>query len=130
MSTANKAVVTRFYKDVLEGGDLSAVDQIADSKVVDHQPAPGQGSGIEGVKQFVSSVRKGLSNLHTEIEHMVAEGDLVAVHATIRGRHTGELFGMPASGRDIAVRISDMVRFQNGKVIERWGVEDMSGLMS
>ena len=71
-----------------------------------------------------------LRDLQVEVDHMVAEGDLVACHITIRGRHTGELFGVPASQRDIAVRISDMVRFRNGKVIERWGVEDMSGLMS
>jgi len=29
----------------------------------------------------------------------------------------------------VAFRIADMVRFHNGKVVERWGVEDMSGLM-
>jgi predicted ester cyclase len=26
------------------------------------------------------------------------------------------------------MRVSDLVRMENGKVVERWGVEDMSGL--
>jgi predicted ester cyclase len=130
MSAEHKAVVQRFYKDVLEGGDLSAVDQIAVQDVVDHTPAPGQGPGAEGVKQFVSGLRRGLSNLQVDVERMVAEGDLIACHITVRGRHTGELFGAPPSGKDVAFRIADMVRLRDGKVIERWGVEDMSGLMA
>jgi hypothetical protein len=28
------------------------------------------------------------------------------------------------------MRTSDIVRFENGKVVERWGVEDMSGFVS
>ena len=130
MSAENKAVLRRFYKDVLEKGNVSVVDQIAAHNFVDHQPAPGQGPGGEGVKQFVSSVRGGLSDMRVELEHVIAEGDLVASHVTIRGRHTGDLFGIPPSGKDVTVRISDVVRIQNGKVTERWGVEDMSGLIA
>lgn len=129
MSAENKAVLRRFFKDVLEGGNVSAVGQIVAHDFVDHQPAPGQGPGVEGVKQFVAGVRGGLSHLRVELEHVVAEGDLVASHVTISGLHTGDLFGMPPSGKDVTIRISDIVRMQNGKVTERWGVEDLSGLM-
>ena len=130
MSADNKAVLRRFYKDVVEGGDMEAIDHIAAESFVDHQPAPGQAPGAEGVKQFVSGVRQGLSHVNVDIEHIVAEGDLLACHVAIRGRHTGELFGMPPSGKDVVIRVSDVVRFKNGTVVERWGVEDMSGLMA
>ena len=129
MSAENKAILRRFFRQVLEGGDLNAIDLIASANFVDHQPAPGQGPGVEGVKQFVSTLRHGLSNLRVELEHMIAEGDLVASHVTVRGTHTGDLFGMPPSGKDVAFRVSDVVRIQNGKVVERWGVEDMSGVV-
>lgn len=130
MSVANKQLLERFFKAVLEGGDLSAIDEMVAPGFVDHQPAPGQGSGVEGVKQFVTGVRGGMSNLQVDVEHLIAEGDFVASHVTIRGRHTGDLMGVPPSGKHVTVRISDVVRIQNGKVTERWGVEDMSGLVA
>jgi predicted ester cyclase len=37
--------------------------------------------------------------------------------------------GIPASGQDVIMRVSDLVRIENGKAVERWGVEDMSGLV-
>jgi predicted ester cyclase len=61
---------------------------------------------------------------------MVAEGDLVVAHAACRGKHTGDLMGIPPSGKDVVMRVSDLVRIENGKAVERWGVEDMSGVMS
>ena len=57
-----------------------------------------------------------------------AEGDTVVAHVSMRGKHTGELMGMPPSGKDVTMRVSDLVRMENGKAVERWGVEDMSGL--
>jgi predicted ester cyclase len=38
--------------------------------------------------------------------------------------------GIAPTGRDVVLRISDIVRMVNGKAVERWGVEDMSGLFS
>ena len=128
MSAENKAALRRFYKEVFEGGDLSIIDKLAKPNFVDHQPAPGQAPGPEGVRQFVTQMRAGLSNVRVEIEHILAEDDLVSAHVTIRGTHTGDLMGMPPSGKDVSFRVGDVVRFENGKAAERWGVEDMSGL--
>jgi len=130
MSAENKELLRRFYKKVLEGGDLSIIDGLTTPDFVDHQPAPGQGPGAAGVKQFVTALRTGLSGVRVEIERFVAEDDLVAAHVTVRGKHTGDLMGMPPTGKDVSFRVSDVVRVKNGKVAERWGVEDMSGLMA
>jgi predicted ester cyclase len=62
------------------------------------------------------------------VEHLIAEGELVSSVVTLRGKHTGDLMGLPPSGKDVSMRIADVVRVSNGKVVERWGVEDMSGL--
>jgi len=129
MSAENKQILRRFYHDVLERGELGALDGMVGPTFVDHQPAPGQGPGVEGVRQFVTALRAGVSGLRVEVEHLLAEGELVVSVVNIRGKHTGDLMGMPPSGKDVTMRIADVVRIQGGKVVERWGVEDMSGLM-
>jgi predicted ester cyclase len=68
--------------------------------------------------------------LQVTIEHVVAEADKVDAHVSVRGKHTGELMGIPPSGKDVVMRVSDLVRIEDGKAVERWGVEDISRLMS
>jgi predicted ester cyclase len=129
MSEENKMKVRQFYAEVLQKGNFALLQDLMAPGFVDHQPAPGQGPGPAGVQQFVTALRSGVSNLQVTVEHMIAEGDLVAAHVTFRGKHTGDLMGLPPSGKDVVMRVSDLVRIENGKAAERWGVEDMSGLM-
>ena len=128
MSEQNKAKARQFYSEVMQKGNLAMLDELVAPNFVDHQPAPGQMSGSAGVKQFVTSLRSAISGLQVTVEHMIAEGDMVVAHVICRGKHTGELMGIPASGKDVVMRVSDLVRIENGKAVERWGVEDMSGL--
>ncbi len=74
-------------------------------------------------------MRAAISGFTLTVDHMMAEGDLVAAHVTFRGKHTGNLFGMPPTGKDVVGRVADIVRFKNGKAAERWGVEAMSGVV-
>ena len=129
MSEENKAKARKFYSEVMQKGNLAMLDDIVGANFLDHQPAPGQAPGSAGVKQFVTVVRNAISGLQVTVEHMVAEGDMVVAHVACRGKHTGELMGIPPSGKDVVMRVSDLVRIENGKAVERWGVEDMSGLM-
>ena len=103
------------------------LDGLAMPDFLDHSSGPGQAPGVEGIKQFFTELRAGISDLQVSVEQMVAEGDTVAAHLSIRGRHTGELMGIPPSGKAVVLRVSDIVRLENGKAAERWGVEDMSG---
>ena len=115
MSEENKAKVRQFFKEVVEKGNLAMFDEFVTPDFVDHQPAPGQLPGAAGVRQFFTSMRAAISNLQVTIEHMIAEGDLVAAHVSIRGKHTGELMGVPGSGKDVVMRVSDKPSgFNNG----------------
>ena len=71
-----------------------------------------------------------VSDLRVSVEDIIAEGDKVATHLSVSGKHTGELMGIPPSGKEVVMRVSDIVRIENGKAVERWGVEDMSGFAS
>ena len=130
MSEDNKAKVRRFYEEVVQNGNFSMLDEVAAPHIVDHNPAPGQAPGTEGVRQFFSAMRAAVTGLRVSVDHVIAEGDKVAAHVSVRGKHTGELMGIPPSGKEVVMRISDIVRFENGKAVERWGVEDMSGFVS
>jgi len=56
-------------------------------------------------------------------------GTETAVRYTLHGTHEGELMGLPASGQRVASDGMVFARFENGKVVERWGVQDMLTLL-
>src|SRR4028119_1949239 len=53
----NKAAVQRMGEEAFNQGNLDVLDELVAQDVVDHDPAPGQASGREGIKQFVSTLR-------------------------------------------------------------------------
>jgi hypothetical protein len=52
---------------------------------------------------------------------LVAEDDLVVHRSTIRLRHTGEVFGVPATDREVTCEHVEMWRVTDGQIVEHWG---------
>jgi predicted ester cyclase len=63
------------------------------------------------------------------LEDIFAEGDRVVYRLTIRGTHTGDFLGVPASGRAVAVSFVAIVRIADGKLVEEWGGLDQPDLI-
>ncbi len=70
---------------------------------VDDNPLPCQ-AGREGLKQVIAAFRTAFPDIHWVIEEMVGEGDKVFSRFTWHGTHRSEFFGVPATGREIAVK--------------------------
>jgi len=54
---------------------------------LEHNPAPGQGPGLEGFKQVVAMLRSAFPDLVITIDELIAEGDLVSVRLTARQKY-------------------------------------------
>ena len=80
-------------------------------------------------EQFVGGVTKGMPGYAYEIQDQIAQGDLVANRITWRGVHSGNLAGVPATGRSIELRGINMFRVRDGRVVEQWAQLDMLGLL-
>ena len=124
----NKEVARRYYDQVLNDGDLDVLEELAEPDYNEHDPLPGQGTGLEGLRDRVRMLRGGLSSRFT-IEDLVAEGDRVVVRWTNTGTHMGEFLGAPPTGRDFSIAGIDIIRFQDGKMAEHWHVVDQLGLL-
>lgn len=117
----NKAVVTRFNKEFLEQGNVEVLKEIVADDFINHTAAGSMPNNVEGLKQFIAMLHKGFSDLHVHIHEQVAENDLVATRKTIHAKHTGEIMGRQATGKEIVLNVMDFVRLSNGKYIEHWG---------
>jgi predicted ester cyclase len=60
---------------------------------------------------------------------MIAEDDRVAARFTMRGTHRGSFFGVPPTGKTIAVQAMNFYRLSGGRFIEERGQPDLLGLL-
>jgi len=125
----NKALVRRFYDEVLNKKNLAAIDQISAANYVDHSAPPGVPPGLAGEKAWFAMLHAAFPDGRTTIEDIVADGDKVVVRGVMTGTHKGEFLGVPATGKKVEIRGIDMIRIQNGKSVEHWGQWDTMGLM-
>jgi predicted ester cyclase len=84
----NKALVQRFIDEVFNAGNTAA---IANFCILGSMFA----RGIEGQ---IKAMKMGFPDNHFTIDDILAEGNKVAVHATMHGTNTGPLVALPAFG--------------------------------
>jgi predicted ester cyclase len=128
MSEQNKAQVRRVIEEIYNRGDLTVVDEVADTDLVIHA-SPHDIRGREGAKQYVAALRAGFPDLHLTIEDQIAEGDMVVTRWTARGTQAGEFEGIAPTHRKVCVGGTDIDRIIDGKTVECWAQVDQLGLM-
>ncbi len=128
MLEENKATIRRIIED-FNKGELNSVVKLSAPDFVYHGAPPGVPPTREGWKQLLAMFRAAFPDIHFDIKHLIAEGDLAIVRFTGNGTHQGELMGVPATGREVAFSGVVILRFANGKMVERWEQFDMMGMM-
>jgi len=74
-------------------------------------------------------VEEAISNRVNTITRLMSEGELVAATLRITGTHSGNLYGIPATGRDIDIESGVFLRIEEGKVTESWFLADEASLL-
>jgi predicted ester cyclase len=112
-----RAFNSQNYEEI---GDLIAAD------FEDHHP----GFDVHGLANYQDALR-GFSQalaVQGEIEDIISVGDKTVTRVLLRGRHVGELFGIPATGKEVAWTTTEVWRAADGRFVERWAVDDLLGL--
>jgi steroid delta-isomerase-like uncharacterized protein len=123
-------LIQEFYDEMLTNGNLDKIDDLVTDDVIDHEEGfPGQPEGKEGVRFFVNTMREAFSDIKATVGQSIESGDMACAQVTITGKHTGEFMGVPASDKSFEIACIDMVRLEDGKCAEHWGVTDNMALM-
>jgi len=129
MSEANKALIRRLVEEVQNRHNVAAIDEFIAPSFVNYDPLPGLPGTLEGVKQLHRRLFAAFPDLKMTIHDQAAEGDKVWTRKTATGTHQGELFGIPATGKQVSWNIIDIMTIGDGKVTEHWVVADVMSLM-
>jgi steroid delta-isomerase-like uncharacterized protein len=125
---SNLAGLQRFAEAGNTGNFSLFYDAVA-LGAIDHDPAPGQGMGPEGYVRFFTELRTAFPDLAVNVEHLVTDEDNIAFAYTITGTHKGTFLGFAPTGKQVKVRGMQISKFDNGKLVERWGSSDQLGML-
>jgi ketosteroid isomerase-like protein len=126
-STASEALRVAFRElELYDTGDVAGSDEVFAPDLVDHNAAPGTSSAIDGMRALITEVRDGF----TDTQHRVlfAEelpGGWVVLHWRMTAVHTGEAFGLAASGNPVDINGCDITHVVDGKITEIYHVEEL-----
>ncbi len=107
ITAENKRIVTEFYRDFYVNQNIAVAPKYLNENIKQHRPNIGDGRKAT-VDEYVAYL-KDHHNHKEEIKRVIAEGDLVAVHAV-------------AIDEADEVAVVDIFRVQDGKIVEHWDV--------
>ena len=85
--------------------------------------------GPDGVAGMVKVWHQAFPDGHMTMDDIITEGEFSTIRMTFRGTHTGEFYGIPASGKSVEVTSIGIDRVVGGKICEGWGELNMLGMM-
>ncbi len=118
-----------FVEEVLNAHEPGRADEFLSSSFVDHSLPEGTPGTVEGFREWFSDFLAGIPDQIWTIDVIFEEGDLVAHQKTVRGTHAGELFGTAPTGQPVETVEVGIARFDDGKMVEFWGVVDEARLL-
>jgi steroid delta-isomerase-like uncharacterized protein len=124
-STQNYSVVRQCYEQVINRGNIDAVDEYFAPNFVEHaELLPGLPKNREGLKRYFTTLRKAFKDLHFEVEDEIVQEDKVVLRIRAEGSQQEEFLGIPSSGKHVQFPLIGIYRIANGKVAEHWGLAD------
>jgi steroid delta-isomerase-like uncharacterized protein len=125
----NKEAMKKVF-DAFESGKTDGLENYVAENMIEHTKDPSiKGTGLEGLKEAVTTYHAAFPDMKNTIYSMVADGDMVVAHFNMKGTNSGAMGGMPATNKPIDVNGVDIVRFENGKAVEHWSYSEEMKMM-
>ena len=125
----NRQFIDRFVLFINTADARLARELVSADAVFQVPGRPEPVRGPQGYLEIIGMMRGGFPDVQWTLEETVIEGDVIAARYTMRGTHRGPFFGMPPTGKAIAVQALNIYRLSAGKIVSEVGQPDLLGLL-
>ena len=123
----NIKIIKLYVDEILNHNNLSLVDSIIGDEFVDPASVVGE-HGPEALRHVISYFRSTFPDLKVKIDEIITDKDKVAWKWTAEATHQGEIFGIPATNKNILFNGIIIDKIMDGKIVQRQGIWDRLGL--
>lgn len=126
MLEQNKALVRRFYDEVVNRRKDELIDEMIAEDFDDHAA---RDKGREHFKTLYHVMIRIFPDIQAVLQDLIAEGDEVVARVEFTATQADSFRGFPATNRQVAYSGMDIFRIQDGKLAERWAQRDFLGML-
>jgi predicted ester cyclase len=130
----NKEVARQYFEEIFNRHNFEIIEAIVAQDYVEHgapafqstepQEVDRSANGPEHMRGIAQWVLQAFPDVQFHLEHLIAEGDLVAVRSTWEGTQLGTFQSTPPTGKRFSTTRTDVLHIVDGKVVEHWANRD------
>tara|TARA_R110000787_G_scaffold85049_2_gene181840 strand:+ start:25442 stop:26317 length:876 start_codon:yes stop_codon:yes gene_type:complete len=117
------------WDEIINKGNLDYFNEDNFTKDLIIHMEPENIVGIEATKAYYKNYLIGFSNIEFTIVDIFGQGDKIVKHWKFKGNHTGEFFGIPATGNAVDIEGTTLVKMKDGKIAEEQDFLDNYSLL-
>ncbi len=125
--TNNKALVRRYYYEILEQRNTAVIDEIFSPNFLAY-PALNPVVTLHDYKAALAASHYALEDIRVSIDDQIAEGEKVVTRWHATALHKGTFAGVPATGKTVTASAIHIHRIIDEKIVEFWEQFDLFGL--
>jgi len=115
---ANIKAYSHTWDEIMNKGKLDLFNDSNFTKDVVMHASPTDIVGIDSSRAYYANYLSGFSNISFTIKDIFGQGEKLVKHWNFKGTHTGNFFGIPATGKSVSLDGVTLVRMSNGKIAE------------
>ena len=129
MSSPLKQTIATYTQEVWNQHRVDAIDKYYATDYVHHDVSRPDVTTLAGYKAWSAALQAGIPDIRVAVDDLIADGDMAVKRWTASGRQSGELAGIPPSGKTVRFSGVSIYRFRDGRIAESWYVYDLFGLL-
>ena len=132
----NKAVVRRFFEELLSTDNFAVAEEILSPDFRFYFAGSPDPMDLESYKELLVARRAAFPDRRFVVEDMIAEGEKVSARFAMRGTNKGEFRGIAPTGAEVIMTGIDIIRLAEGKMVEdrvevdQWGMMPQLGVIA
>ena len=133
MDVAKKVLIHRWFEEVWNKKNEAVIDELLSPQALIYGLGNDPTRAIRGpdeFRPFWKAFTSAFPDLQIAVESTISEDDKVVARCAVRGTHTGDGLGFPATGKRVHINGIVIATIRDGKLIEGWNNFDFLMLYS
>jgi predicted ester cyclase len=120
MATEHEALVSRWFEDLFNTGNLDALEEIASANCVLHLPGGGAAEGLRAIRAIFEWYHSAIAEAPWTIHQIIAAQNWLTVRASGEGHYCGGWQGIPGAGQLVKETSINIFHVEDDRIAEVW----------
>ena len=126
----NIKMYSETWDEIINTGNLELITDTHFTDDITLVMSPENIVGIDGFKDYYSNFVTGFSDVEFTMVDVFGQDDKIVKHWNFKGTHSGDFFGIPATGKIVDVEGTTLVKMKDGKIAQEQDFMDNMAFMS